>query len=109
MGASLGTGSQVGTKGKMIVAIDNTDPKKNLEPMTLPEKSRIIATMKRVSLLYPGPAGEILNEHLETWKEFGYKLGATARTTRFIQQVWATPLPDEVEPAKPSDEWTHIP
>lgn len=91
--------------------IDNENPKRPLmEPMSLPEKSRLIKTMERVKLLYPGMAGVILADYIDSWKEFGYKLGHHAQMTLFVKEVWEKRLPDETEPAKPlSDDWMEIP
>lgn len=86
--------------------IDNLDEDRPLmEPMSLPEKARLLKLQERLKTMYPGAAGEVLAEYVEVWKEFGYRLGDTARMTRLHKETWAARLPHESEPAKPRDEW----
>lgn len=86
--------------------INNEDPDSVLSPMGLPEKARLNQTAARAQKVYPGIVGKILADFIDSWVEFGYRLGMTADMTLLHKHIWAMPLPDD--DVKPSDQWVEI-
>lgn len=105
MGRGVETGSEGGEE--KMREVDNMDPTRSLEPMSLPEKARLIKVQRLIKDTYPGAAGEILATYVEEWKEFGYRLGSNALLSRFLGEVKASAeLSGDI---KPDDEWVEIP
>jgi hypothetical protein len=107
MGRCLETRAQASEEGNLMIDNDDED-RPVMEPMSLPEKARLLKLMGRLKEMYPGAAGEILAEYVDVWREFGYRLGDGARMTRLYKETWAARLPGELEPGKPADEWVEV-
>lgn len=78
------------------------DEEEDLKPMSMAEKGQLHQLRNIAGERYPGVVGEILSEYIDSWIEFGYRLGDTARFTRLHKHL----VPDD--DAKPNDVWTEI-
>ena len=60
--------------------------------MDTKEKMRVRAAAFRVTRLYPGPVGDFLARELQTWEEFGYRLGGNALVMSLVDFVMKEPI-----------------
>jgi hypothetical protein len=61
-------------------------------PMDTHQKMRLRTAAFRVTRLYPGPVGELLSRELQTWEEFGYRLGGSQLVMRLVDFVMKEPI-----------------
>jgi len=68
-------------------------PAVKLETMTHPERTRLRTAAFRATRVYPGPVGELISIELQSWGEFGYRLGSTTRIMALVEHIEKLDLP----------------
>ncbi len=55
-------------------------------------RARLHSAAHRVTRIYPGPVGELLERELRTWEEFGFRFGGAGLVTALVDHVLGTPI-----------------
>ena len=57
------------------------------EALTNEERWRMQQAARCATVVYPGPAGQVLANELGTWVEFGYRLGPRSMIMRLVDDI----------------------
>ena len=63
-------------------------------------RARLRSAAHRVTRIYPGPVGELLERELRTWEEFGFRFGSAGLMAALVDHVLRTPV-GQLDPARP--------
>jgi hypothetical protein len=59
--------------------------------MEYPDRTRIRSAAFRACRVYPGPVGQLIAKELNTWEEFGMRLGGHSLIMQVVEAIEQTP------------------
>lgn len=69
-------------------------------PLDQESRARLRSAAHRVTRIYPGPVGELLERELRTWEEFGFRFGSAGLLAALVDHVLTAPI-GQLDPVRP--------